>query len=141
MDASQELQYFAKDFFTYEADFSLLLANTSQTTNFSIQADSDFLLAKLAYMATDTDDAVVPYTEPVMVSVLITDTGSGLQLSNIAVPVPNIFGSGQLPFIVPIQRLFVSNSVINVQVNNFSAVDYNALRLSFIGLKAFKRGR
>lgn len=141
MNEVQEVKYFAKDFFTYEADFSSLLANTSQTANFSIQADSDFLLAKLAYMATDTNDALIANTTPIAVSVLITDTGSGLQLSNIAVPVSNIFGSGQLPFIVPIQRLFVSNSVISVQVNNFSAVDYNALRLSFIGLKAFKKGR
>jgi hypothetical protein len=135
---TQERNYFAKDFFTYEVDFSALLAGSSQTQSFTIQADADFLLSKLAYSANIANAAYEDATRPIPnVSVLIQDTGSGRNLMNLAVPLASIFGTGQLPFILPRQRIFLANATVNVTLNNFDAATAYNCRLSFIGEKGF----
>ncbi len=131
--------YFAKDFFVYEVDVSALAPATSSTGQFTVQADSDFLLSKLAVMA---DIAAVNQTASSRViplcTLLITDTGSGRNLMNQAVPIPNIFGQGDLPFILPRQRIFVARSVVTITVTNYDAAKTYNLRLSFIGEKGFR---
>lgn len=140
MNNNQERQYFAKDFFVYEVDFASLAAGASATQSFNIQADSDFLLTKLAYHNTNADatfnagNRIIPN-----VSIIIQDTGSGRQLMNSAVPIDAIFGTGELPFILPRQRVFLANSTVNVTITSFEAAAANKLRLSFIGEKAFVR--
>jgi hypothetical protein len=143
--ANQNLQqsrsdYNAFDFFVYEMTFDTLLAATAQTGTFTIQAEADFLLSKMVFFASiagadQTDSSrVIP-----AVSVVISDTGSGRNLMDSGVPVSSIFGYGDLPFILPRQRVFIRSSVVNITVSNFSAgTDYDTLRLSFIGEKAFK---
>lgn len=137
---TQERQYIAKDFFTYEVNFANLLAGSSQTQTFTIQADADFLLSKLAFLATIGNVAFDDSTRPIPnVNVTIQDTGSGRNLMNTAVPVASIFGTGQLPFILPRQRIFLANATVNVTLTNFDvAADYD-LYLSFIGEKGFLR--
>lgn len=135
----QAQSYFARDFYVYELDFAALTAGTSQTASFTVQADSDFLWTSSAFFA---DIAAAAQTDSgrvlPLVSCLVTDTGSGRQLMNTAVPIQAMFGTGQLPFVLPRQRPFRSNSTVTITVNNFSAAtDYN-LRLSLIGEKAFK---
>jgi hypothetical protein len=137
---NQTREYFAKDFFIYELDFASIAAGASATLSFNVQADSDFLLTKLAYHNTIADANYNADAAPIPnVGVIIQDTGSGRQLMNSAVPVTAIFGTGQLPFILPRQRLFLANSTINVTLTNFSAATASKLRLSFIGEKAFVR--
>ncbi len=127
-----------KEFFTYEEDFTGLVAGNSATGNISIQADSDFVLQKLTYQAdiggvAQTDSGrIIPN-----VTLVITDTGSGRQLMESAVPIQSLFGSGELPFILPTPRVFLSRSTIALVVANFdAAVTYN-IRLSFIGYKLY----
>jgi len=136
-----ERNYFAKDFFTYQLDFDLLTAGSSLTKSFNIQADADFLLSKLSYAAALGDAAYTDGDRPIPnVSLIIQDTGSGRNLMNIAVPIPALFGTGQLPFILPRQRIFVANATINVTINNFDVAAAYNIRLSFIGEKGFLRG-
>jgi hypothetical protein len=128
-----------KDFFTYEVNFSGLAAGTDSVQQINIQADSDFELMKMTYFA---DIAAAAQTESTQVvplcSVLILDSGSGRQLSDQAVPVPNLFGTGEIPFILPNSKIFSARSLISVTVNNFSAATTYNLKLSFIGVKRFK---
>lgn len=126
------------DFYTYGLDFASLLQGTSATGQISIQADSDFVVQKLTYQAdiaaaTQTDSSrVVPN-----VTVQIKDTGSGRELFSTAVPLSSVFGSGQLPFILPQPKIFLARSTISITVANFdAAADYN-IRLAFIGYKIF----
>lgn len=134
-----ERSYIYKDFFTYELDFSALAPAASATASFTVQADSDFIWQKAAFVAdiaaaAQTDSArVLP-----LVTVLITDSGAGRQLMNSAVPILSLFGTGQIPFILPQQRIFRSQSVVTVQLTSYVAAGttYN-IRLSFIGMKAF----
>jgi hypothetical protein len=130
--------YIARDLFVYELDMTVA-AGLSATSGFTIQADSDFLWTKgtffadIAAAAQTASSLVIP-----LASLLITDTGSGRQLMNTAVPITSLFGTGQLPFILPRQRLFLARSLVNITINNFdAAADYN-IKLSFIGEKAFR---
>ena len=138
----QGRRYVSTDFFTYELDFSNLSNGTSATKSINVQADADFVLEKTAYMAdlaaaAQTDSGrVVP-----LVTVLITDTGSGRQFMDNATPIPSLFGDGRLPFVLPEPRLFFARSTISVQVANYSSGSTYGLRLSFIGYKAYPQGQ
>lgn len=133
--------YNAYDFFVYELDFAALTAGDSASGQFTIQQEADFILTKITVVSDIAGAAVTDSTRVIpLVTLMINDTGSGRNLMNTAVPIPNLFGSGGLPFILPRQRIFVASSVVNVTVSNYSAAtDYN-LRLSFIGEKAFRFG-
>ena len=128
-----------KDFYIYEEDFSALANGATATGSINIQADSDFVLQKLTYFAdiaaaVQTDSSrVVP-----LVTVQITDTGSGRNLMETATPISNIFGTGEIPFILPQPKLFLARSNINITVANFSAGTTYNLRLALIGHKVFR---
>lgn len=133
-----EQQYVFKDYFTYGLTFLALAPAGTATGQIAIQADSDFIWQKATFFADiaaasqNMGTLLVP-----LVSILITDSGAGRQLMNTAVPVTTIFGTGEIPFILPRPRIFRAQTVLSVQVSNFdAAVTYN-LRLSFIGEKGF----
>jgi hypothetical protein len=135
-------QIIAEDYYVYQIQFQDLLQGSTQVGFIQIEADSDFLIQKLAQM-TDINGAPQTVTTEVVpiVKVVIVDTGSGRQLMNQAVPVPSLFGSGKLPYILPTPKLFVKNSRINVTVENFSSgTNYANLFLSFEGKKIFTAG-
>ncbi len=128
-----------KDFFIYEEDFDSLSAGATDTGTINIQADSDFVMQKLAYFAdvngaAQTDgNRVVP-----LVDIVITDSGSGRNLMESAVPIASLFGTGRLPFILPTPKLFLARTTITLNVANFSASTTYNLKFSMIGYKAFR---
>lgn len=130
-----------KDFYVYQEDFSGLVFATSATGNINIQADSDFVLQKITFFAdiaaaAQTDDTrVIP-----LVTMQVTDSGSGRNLFESPVAVPSLFGTGELPFILPTPKLFSARSTITIAVANFSVATTYNLRFSFIGYKAFDTG-
>lgn len=134
-------QIVSKEFNVYEVDFASLAASSTANGTINIQAEADFLLEKLTYFAdisaaTQTEsDRVIP-----LINVLITDTGSKRQLMNTAVPVPNIFGRGEIPFLLPQPKVFSARSSILVQVTNFSSATTYNLKLSFIGTDIYYAG-
>jgi hypothetical protein len=131
--------YFARDFYVYELDFFALANGSSATSNFTIQADSDFFWTSAMYLADIAAATLTDSTRVIpLVTVLITDTGSGRQLMSSAMPLASLFGTGQLPFVLPRQRLFKANSTITVTAANYSTASTYNFRLSFLGEKAFK---
>jgi hypothetical protein len=135
----QPITYQSKDFFVYALSFSALAAGTNATQNLTIQADSDFILQKLTYeadlaAAAQTDSGrIIP-----LCSVLIVDSGSGRQSMNIAAGLTTLFGTGQIPFILPQPKVFLAQSNISVTLANISAATTYNIRLSFIGVKGFR---
>lgn len=138
----EQRQPIATDFFVYQFPLITVAPAAQGTANLNIQADSNFSLQKLTYFAdiaaaAQTDSSrVVP-----LITLQLTDTGSGRNLFSTEVPVPSIFGEGNLPFILTRPKEFSANSTITVTVTNFdAAVTYN-LRLSLIGQKLFYANR
>lgn len=135
-------RYFLSEFFSYSILFTNLAAGGSSSGNINIQADSDFKIQKLTYFASDNSNSsqtdgtrVIP-----LVTVLLTDSSSGRQLQDSAQPISNLFGTGEIPFILPTPKIFQSRSTLTVQVNNFDALLTYNIRLSFIGAKMYRQG-
>jgi len=127
-----------RDFFAYTLSFAALLAGTATQGAIQIQSDSDFELTKFTMLA---DIAAATQTEATrvlpLVTIQITDTGTGRALFSSPLPIPAIFGDGRIPFILPVPKIFSANASVAVQVANFAAAtDYN-LRILLIGAKIF----
>lgn len=130
---------FVREFYTYQEDFSALAASTSAIANVNIQSDSDFVLQKLMYFADIAAAAQLSNSKVVpLCTIVITDSGSGRQLMESAVPIPSLFGSGDLPFILPTPRLFQARSTITITIANFSAATTYNVRLSLCGYKVYR---
>lgn len=130
-------KYFAQDFFTYVIPITEPLnADTQTDANVNIEADSDFLCQKLTAMVLLDDDSVVPLDEAAL-TIVILDTGSGRNIMSSAVPLNGMFGTGQLPFILPTPKVYKASGQIQVTVFNVGAANYNAVYLNFIGQKCF----
>ena len=136
-----QVQY-VQDWFVYNADFLALAPAVVANQNIQIQADSDFKLIKLA-MAADIAGAAQTESNMPMpnATLMILDTGSGRQLFSNPIPLNAIFGSGRLPFILPVPRIFKARSNISLTVASFEAVNINNIRLAFIGNKIFQLGQ
>ena len=128
-----------RDFYVYEAQATLLAVGASSNDVINIEADSDFILQKLAYQADlNSGDPVTDSTRVIPnVSVQLIDTGSGRQLMQQPIPIPSFFGTGQLPFILPNPRLFMRNSTIQVAFTSFENASVPTIRLAFIGYKVY----
>lgn len=127
-----------RDFFAYTLAFAALTAGVASQGAIQIQADSDFELTKFTMFA---DIAAAAETEATrvlpLVTIQITDTGTGRALFSSPLPIPAIMGDGRIPFILPVPKIFSANASVAIQVANFAAAtDYN-LRLLLIGAKIF----
>ncbi len=132
----------AEDFYTYTTRFEDLTNGSTGNQFIQIEADSDFLIQKLAMSVFEDGGALTVETQPVpLCTVLIVDTGSGRQIMNEPIPLDSLFGNGRLPYILPTPKLFVKNSRINVTLFNFStATDYADIWINFEGKKIFTGG-
>jgi hypothetical protein len=147
VSAERELPERRKDFFVYEAQAIGLAPNLTATDTVQIEADSIFVLQKLAFhapavagtaLATDAIGLVESQRILPNIGIQIVDTGSGRQLMQSPIPIPSLFGTGQLPFILPNPRLFMPTSVIQVNFTNLDGTNTYSVRLAFIGYKEYQ---
>lgn len=132
-------KYQFKTFFSYEADIpSALNSATSQTLTFNIAGDSDFFWTKFAAFALVGGTATLRNADQLpAVTILLTNTTTGRQYSSNPTPLPNVSGTGELPFILPQITLWEAKSTISIQLANVGSVNYSNLYLTFEGIKAF----
>lgn len=105
-----------------------------------IQNDSDFECRRLAFSYTLADAAYTSSTIPMPNwTVQLTDTGSGRNLFNNAVPLVSVANfAGGLPVDLPWPKIFGRNSTIQVNFTNFdAAVATGRVRLMMFGRKLF----
>lgn len=126
------------DWYVYNVQFLALAPTNQATQNVAVEADANFVLVKLSGFA-DIAAAAQTYNTRVvpLVTLQITDTGSGRNLFNGNTAWSNVVGWGEIPYILPIRRKWKANSTIRVQVTNFDAAATYNLRLSFSGIKDF----
>jgi hypothetical protein len=126
--------------FAYGTSFAAaqLVAGATVTNNIAIQSDAPFLILSQTYTAdvAAAGQTASNQTYP-LVNVLLTDTGSGVQMMSQAIPVPQIFGNGQFPYILPEPYLLAARSNLSVQVNNRDAAQAYNLFLTFEGVKLY----
>lgn len=131
-------QQIIRDFFIYTTGrFAIApAANSLQTIN--IQKDADFEINKLTFSADIAGAAITGNTFPIPnVTVLITDSGSGRNLMNQAVPLEALFGIGKDVFILQLPRVLMASSQITLSVTSFEAANTMNISLNMIGYKLF----
>lgn len=144
-DIDDPNRYEGQDFFTYAIGLpsgTSLAPAAATTLTFQIDGESDFFWDKATVSALVASDGT-SYSADLKPAVLITivDSISQRPLMNNPAPVGNLFGTGQLPFILPIRKLFYSKANVKLQISNYSDNStYSHLDFSFIGIKAFLRG-
>lgn len=127
-----------RDFFVYGINFASLAAAASTESSIQIQADSAFEIQKLAFFADIAGAAQTESTRVLpLVTLQITDTGTGRQVFNTPIPIPSIMGDGRIPFILPTTKVFSPSSAVLISVANYSAATAYLLRLQLIGAKVF----
>lgn len=130
----------AKLLYTYSADSGQIAAGATATDKISIEADSDFVIVKQSMHVSDGAGAAITGAGKILpnVTVQIIDTGSGRQFFDDEQPVGNLFGTGEIPFILPVQQLVRANSVLRVNFTSFEAAANRRVQLSFIGYKLYQ---
>jgi hypothetical protein len=136
--------YLSRSMFTYEADTLTNYPNGLAPSNqavmtFNIAKDSDFFWTKFNCFATIAADGVEVSTEPLAgMNITIINVTNGRQYMNNPVPIPNLTGSGRLPFILPVATLWEALTTIQITLQNVTDdTTYTNVQLSFIGIKAF----
>lgn len=128
---------FMPDHFIYTARVSGVAAGASVSALINVEANSDFVWLKTAYVA---DVAGAPQTDSSrvipLVRVSITDSGSGVNLQNIPVAISSLAGHEGLPLNLSQPRVFSANSNISLTFSNYSdATTYGNVEVSFIGYR------
>lgn len=131
-----------KSFFIYSADASPLAALATVTVNTQIQNDSHFVCIGGCALVTDNADTAV-INSPSNASaagklIQVTDVAAGYPLSQVPVPLENLFGTAQLPAIWALPKIFRKGTTIATQIQNL----YNAIhrvRISYWGIRIYPK--
>jgi len=127
---------YAQDFFVYTVDFGAVNAAASAIQTINIEQNSAFDLVAIAGGGLASAN-VGPWGALANVNLTITDSASARNLFNHAIPLANIVGSGDFPFVLPITRRFSAGTQITLAVNNTGAGNLTQVELTFIGRKIF----
>ena len=128
-------------FHTYELTFANLAvsagneaAGGSSQQSFLVETAYDFWwLKSQAFISTyATGQGIVTTTLPLL-NVLMQDGSSQQQLSNQAQAIASIFGTGQIPYILPQPHVVAGGATFNATVTNLSTTIYS-VRLQFSGV-------
>ncbi len=126
------------DWFTYTSAVVALGVGLTATDIVNVEADADFNLLKLSYFADLAGVAQTDATRVVPnVDIQILDTGSGRSLFFAPIPIPAIFGTGEIPYILPIRRLFKATSAIRVTFTSREVASTPTILLALGGYKDF----
>lgn len=131
------------DWFEYAVSFLALAGSAAgvlATQTFQIDASSQFLWSWLSYQANAVlgTSVYTQQTNPVpQVKILLTDGGSGRQLSSAALFLNTIAGVGGWPGRLIHPRLFDRNSSVTVQATSYEAATWGELQLVFGGFRIY----
>lgn len=126
----------------YVMNFAALAANNvaASTGQDSFQVDSgyDFWWMKAEAFVFDANGLGVSTLQWPRLTVLLSDGVSQQQLSDEAVAVQSIFGTGQIPYILPQPHKVEATATMNATVTNFHTVTAYSVQLVFSGLHVQK---
>jgi hypothetical protein len=132
---------YIEDWWGEAVNVLLIASGGVANVNVQVQADSAFKLVKLGMQADIAAAAITDDTNPIpLVTMQMTDTGSGRNLFSNPIALGALFGNGRLPHILPVPRLFLPRSNIQMQFSNYSAATTYNIRMILEGTKVFKLG-
>lgn len=109
------------DFFWYRApSFTISSVLTPVTNNIQIDASADFLWIATSYQASIAGALLTESTNVIpLISLQISDTGSGKFMSNLPIPLAAFAGDGKRPYRLVKPRIFGKNATIGLNWTSF----------------------
>lgn len=129
------LQGRPRDWYNYPADYVGIAASATQSQDVKISDDADFIL--VLQMATVSNAAQTTFFTPAPFTVSIKDAGAGRDLVSAPVHLNNLFGTAQMPFVLPQPKLLFRASTYTVTITNLDAAAAYTVRLGFSGYKVY----
>lgn len=127
-----------RQFFIYDLSATALAAAGTASDSFNVDTGSAFLVQKLTCFA---DIAAAAQTESSrvipLVKIQLRDSGSSRNWFSAEIPIPNLFGNGAIPFILPVQQMVQAGSVVSAQFTNYAAATTYNLYLALIGVRVY----
>ncbi len=126
--------------FTYSMNFIPATLSATTTSQFIVQNDSAFAICKTTATVSTTAEVFsgnisdTPMYSPFVIT--LTDSGSGRNFSDNAIPINSLFGSAKEPFIWTVPLIVAPASTIAGALQNLVATSFN-VRLAFHGYKIF----
>jgi hypothetical protein len=112
----------------------LAASSAGATSSLDIGTDADFVCLGATRVITLVDNTTFRTAAPLTAQ--IRDLGSNRDLSNLAAHVDNVFGTGQLPALWPVPKIFQAGGGISLTLANLEAVAFN-VRCVFLGFKVY----
>lgn len=132
------------DYFWYTHTALSTLASTAPnaTALINIDADSDFYCVALSYQAAISSNAALTESGNIipLVTLQLTDTGSGKSLMNAPVSLAAIAGDGKRPYRLVRPRVFMANATVQLTFASFVAAGttYSTLQVILHGYKVYR---
>lgn len=127
-------------FYIYQTpNIASIAAGAANTNVITFDIDSIFLWTRTAFFADIAGAVQTPSSLVVpLVTVQITDTGSGTNFFNAVIPINSIGGSGALPYVLPAPQMIQPAASLQFAFTNFSAATtYANLRIQLMGFKVY----
>lgn len=122
-------------FHTYELLFAALAAGGgSASDSFQVETAFDFHWLKAQAFIYDANGLGVSTLQWPNVEVLLQDGATAQQLSNRAASIPALFGTGQIPYILPKPHRIGAGATFNATAKNLHAANAYSVRLLFSGI-------
>lgn len=126
-----------KEAFTYNIRFNTIAASATNTGTANVSNDSDFVWTHASVVVTNSAFTTFTTATNVPMLVEIKDAASGLDMQDAATHVSNLFGTAQLPFILPMPKIFRAGGQISARLQNQDAANAFVVNFSFHGFKVY----
>lgn len=126
-------------YFAYPVDRVTVASGGVATAVLRIESATDFIWFKSTYMA--DPDPIVSLTEATQIipaiDVQIQVSGADRNLFQQPIAIPNAFGSGRIPFVLPKPMVLLANSEVRFDFTSRDTVSDFTIQLALHGLKDF----
>jgi len=126
----------AKYYFAYSFQLVGVASGATLTTNTQINADADFLVQAMTWIAYDLTGNQVVGPDVGMATLQITES-NGVTFYDQPQPIQSVCGSGELPFILPESRLLLKNNSLSAAVKNVYYANALSFYITMHGKKLF----
>lgn len=126
-------------FFAYELTCASLAAATgADSKSFNVNSAYDFYWFKSAAFVYDSNGLGVSTLQWPMLEVQLQDGSTTEQMTNQAAAINSLFGTGEIPYILPQPHFIAAGATFTAKVNNKHASIVYSVRLQFQGVHVFK---
>ncbi len=125
-------------FHNYVVPSGVIAAGGNAALNFLVDTGYDFIWMKSEAFIYDANGLQVSTLQLPRLTVILQDGSSKQAINDNEVPIAALFGTGQIPYILPVRHRIVGGATFNIQVFNRHNATPFSVDLVFSGSHVFK---